>query len=94
MSDAIQQIRAALDSGRLTVNRMDDGTAVVLDIEGEQLMTLNGSAVTLLDAISSRADSEKALAEALVDAYEVDIERAERDASDFLTALDRSLSRD
>ena len=92
MSDPIQQIRAALDSGRLTVNRMDDGTAVVLDVEGEQLMTLNATGLRILDWIEEDVESVKQLTEMLVGSYSVSVERARHDLDGFLKKLSNALT--
>ena len=87
MSDPIQQIRAALESGRLTVNRMDDGTAVVLDIEGEQLMTLNATALCLVGWISDGESSVRDLSGRLVEKYQVEQPRAQEDVTGFVDKL-------
>ncbi len=86
-TDLLDRIRAALDSGRLTVNALDDGSGVLLDLDGEQLLTLNHSAMQLVQNIESGALDLTALATALTERFEVDPERARRDAAAFIERL-------
>ena len=53
--DPIKKIRGALESGRLTINALDDGSGVLLDIDGEQLLTLNRTGMRLVQAIDEGA---------------------------------------
>jgi hypothetical protein len=87
MTAAIEQIRCALDRQRLTVNRLDDGTAVLLDIEGEKLMTLNATALRVIDGICDGLDTTDALGHRLTEVYEVEFERAAQDASALVDRL-------
>jgi len=81
---AIADIRRALDSGRLTVNPLDDGGGVVLDIDGEQLMTLNPSGMCLVRALEAGAADAGTLRDALCRDFEVEPARAEADAGAFV----------
>lgn len=84
---AIGALATALHSERLTINGLDDGSGVLLDVEKEQLMTLNPSAMTLVRAVEQGARTESALAEALVAQFAIDPARAEQDARGFMTGI-------
>lgn len=82
--DPIRKIRGALTSGRLTINALDDGSGVLLDVEGEQLLTLNRTGMRLVQAIEDGAEAVEALRDVLLAEFEVDAERAEADARAFV----------
>jgi len=86
-TELLDRIRTALDSGRLTVNALDDGSGVLLDLDGEQLLTLNPSAMHLVRSVESGAGDIDALASALTERFEVDAERARADAAGFIERL-------
>ena len=88
---ALSALSAALHSERLTINALDDGSGVVLDVEKEQLMTLNPSAMVLMEAIHAGARSEPSLVTALTRQFEIDPERAEQDTRTFLSSIARVL---
>jgi hypothetical protein len=90
-TELLERIRAALNSGRLTVNTLDDGSGVLLDLDGEQLLTLNSSALHLVCSVESGAADIDALATALTERFEVDEERAWADAAGFVEGLAAAL---
>lgn len=85
--EPLNRIAQALESGRLTVNALDDGSGVLLDLDGEQLLTLNGSAMLLIRAIESGARDADVLAEALMARYAVEPATASADAAVFVDRL-------
>lgn len=89
---SIDLIRKALEQGRATVNPLDDGTGVVVDIAGEQLLTLNATGVVLMQVLESGTVSEQALASALTARYEVDHDRALTDSRAFVERVSTTLS--
>lgn len=89
--DPIGTIRDALESGRLTINALDDGSGVLLDIDGEQLLTLNRTGMRLVQAIDEGADSVEALRDMLLEEFEVEADRAEADAQAFVGEVARAL---
>lgn len=92
MSDEqIDRIREALDAGRLTINALEDGSGVLLDVEGEQLLTLNATGMRLIQAIADRAASAEELGARLASAYDVTPDRAEADARVFLDHVVKAL---
>ena len=90
-ADPIKSIRGALESGRLTINALDDGSGVLLDIDGEQLLTLNRTGMRLVQAIDEGAASVDALRDMLLTEFEVEAERAEADARAFVEEVAEAL---
>ncbi|MDX1625619.1 MAG: PqqD family protein [Wenzhouxiangellaceae bacterium] len=84
---AIDAIRRGLRDGRLSINALDDGSGVLLDIEGEQLLTLNRTGLLLIQAVEGGADDVAELGAVLTAEFEVEPERAERDAEGFLDTV-------
>ncbi len=86
-TELLDRIRSALDSGRLTVNALDDGSGVLLDLDGEQLLTLNHSAMHLVQSIQSGCGDPDALSKVLTDRFDVDLEQARADTAGFIEQL-------
>lgn len=89
--DPIKTIRDALESGRLTINALDDGSGVLLDIDGEQLLTLNRTGMRLVQAIDEGAAGVDALRDMLQAEFEVEADRAEADARAFVEEVAEAL---
>ena len=89
--EPITTIRGALESGRLTINALDDGSGVLLDIDGEQLLTLNRTGMRLVQAIDEGASSVEALRDMLVKEFDVEAERAQVDARAFVGEVAEAL---
>ena len=90
-NEAIARIRDALESGRLMINALDDGSGVLLDIDGEQLMTLNAAGMHLVRGIERGAQDVASLGGLLCERFEVEPERAETDAGAFLAEVAAAL---
>ena len=92
MSDEhIDQIRHALEAERLTINALDDGSGVLLDVEGEQLLTLNATGMRLIRAIADHAASAEELGARMASEYDVTPDRAEADVRMFIDHVARAL---
>jgi len=91
MGHAIEQVRNALLAERLTINALDDGSGVLLDIEGEQLMTLNPSGMLLIVALRHGAETYAQLGASLASVYEVESARAVADAETIVTRIAEAL---
>ena len=89
---AISTLIAALRDGRLTINALDDGSGVLLDLEREQLMTLNTTGMVLVQAIERGAASPAELVATLVQQFEVPAETAGNDLDAFLRELHTALA--
>ena len=84
MTNPTKSIAKAIDAERLTVNRLDDGTAVLLDKDGEELMSLNEAGRRLIDWIDEGADTLPDLVDRMMDFYEVERDVAHDDAKGFV----------
>lgn len=87
----IDSIRTALDSGRVTINALDDGSGVLLDVEGEQLLTLNRTGMFLVQSIERGSATVEDLGAGLAERYEVDVDRAVADVEHFVAEVAESL---
>lgn len=84
---AIERIAAALDDKRLTINALDDGSGVVLDVDGERMLTANATGIRIVQAIANGASQPHAIAARLSEAFEVDEDRARDDVCSFVTTV-------
>lgn len=89
--EPIDTIRDALESGRLTINALDDGSGVLLDIDGEQLLTLNRTGMRLIQTIDDGAATIEVLRDMLLNEFEVEPGRAESDARAFVEDVAEAL---
>ena len=87
----IEKIGAALTSGRLSINRLDDGSGVVLDVEREQLVSMNRTGLMIIQAIADGARGEAAIAAWLSQQFSIDLSRARHDLTAFTQRLATAL---
>jgi hypothetical protein len=83
----VKRLATALRGGDLAWARLEDGTAVIVDARGQNVLTLNETGLLLVDALRQGAASEEDLAATLVRSYEVDAATAAADARAFLERL-------
>lgn len=83
----VRQIAEALAAGRLTINRLDDGSGVVLDTRKEQLLSMNRTGLMIIEAIAEGLTAESAIAEHLGERFQIDEQRARRDLRQFTRQL-------
>jgi len=88
---SLEIVQKALHGGRLTVNPLDDGSGVVMDVDGEQLMTMNASALAIVILINEGAESMEQVVRGLTASFDVDAARAGLDVEHFLNRMARSL---
>jgi len=84
MDRRIDLIAKALAKKRLTINPLDDGSGVVLDVEGEKLLTMNATGMTIIQAIEDGAHSVGAIARVVTSVFEVDDAAADQDVHAFV----------
>ncbi|HET7931040.1 MAG TPA: PqqD family protein [Rhodanobacteraceae bacterium] len=65
---------------------LPDGSAVMLDLHGESVLTFNGTAAFML-ACLREGDGEAAIAEKVMRKYAVDAATVEADVTDFVVEL-------
>ncbi len=76
-----------LSEGELCLTEMGDGSGVILDLEGHQVLTLNASGVVLVNAIASGVLGLEDLVSVLRARFHVDRDTAEHDVQEFLEEL-------
>ncbi len=81
---AVEVVREALCSGRLTINPLDDGSGVVLDVDGEQLLTMNPTGLQIMTAIDAGAESIDEITSAITGQFEVGPDQARSDGEEFI----------
>lgn len=89
--NSIETIANLFKSGRLSCTALADRTGVLLRLDGLEVLSLNETALFLVQAMQEGAASEAALVARLVDAFEVDETTAERDVRAFTQLLATSL---
>jgi hypothetical protein len=83
----LAEIRAFLLSDRVTRTGLEDGSGVVLDIQGLAVYSLNETGMFLVEALCEGATDADALAARLVADFEVDEATARADVAEFIAEL-------
>jgi len=76
-----------LRDGDLCLTELGDGSGVILDLDGHQVLTLNASGVVLVGAIAAGTLAIDDLVKILREQFDVDEILAERDVQAFLEEL-------
>ena len=88
---SLPDIAAALRAERYSHHRLSDGSGVLLDLQGTEVLALNETSETLLTTIESGAVSTAELVARLVARFEVEAEEAARDVETFVSELSECL---
>jgi len=84
----IDRLRGLLGSERINITRLADGSAVVLDLSGTQVLTLNRTGAYLVDQLLvHQASDEQAMVQAMINRFEVEPTVAAADVAEFLAQL-------
>lgn len=89
--DAIARIATALDDKRLTINALDDGSGVVLDVDGERMLTANATGIAVVRAIAEGHRSAPAVANAIAERFDVTQRQALEDVTEFVRSISNGL---
>ena len=87
----ISEVAAALNSDRVLLKALADGSGVLLDLDGSQVLSLNDSGMCIVRHIVGGLETSEQLVEALTSEYEVDAETARRDIDSLLVGLHSEL---
>ncbi len=87
----LERAAAALRSERLSYSSLSDGSGVILDMNGLQVLTLNPTGAVLIDAIRSGVIDETNLVRRITSEFNVDEARAQADIASFLDQLQTCL---
>ena len=88
---SIETLRESLSEGRLTISALDDGTGVVLDVEGEQLLEMNATGLAMMQAIADGAENEDAVVERVVEKFDAPVERVREDVRAFVVDVSKAV---
>lgn len=88
----IEDLKPLLESDQLTFTAMADGTAVLLDLDGHQVLSLNTTGALIVRELYAGAANAHDLAAHVMKAFDIDQATAERDVAEFLTQLRALLS--
>jgi hypothetical protein len=94
--DLIARLSTRLADDALGLTELEDGSGVLLDISGHQVLALNDTAMFVLNRLRSDAPPHDidTLANAISAEFEITPETARSDAESFLGQLDRLLAQD
>ncbi len=87
--ERITELAQLLNSEDLTHTKLADDSGVILDVETQQVFSLNESAMFLVEAVHQGATSNAELVRALVAEFEVDEASARSDVEAFVETLAR-----
>lgn len=87
----LNKLAAALRSDDCSMTELPDGTAVLMDLGSESVLTLNETAACMLASAREGLD-EEAIVARVVERYDVDEATARADLSEFLRSLANSLA--
>jgi len=92
MSDVVSDdLIDRLRNGDAGPTVLPDGSGVMLDFDGHQVLSLSKTGVSLVQQILSGVHSVDALARGLEERFDVSFEQAREDTAAFLEQLTRSL---
>ena len=83
----LKEIASALRSDRLSYSSLTDGSGVILDMGGLQILTLNSTGSFLVQSLLAGNVDEAGLLESLMAEFEIDEIRAGADVQEFLERL-------
>ena len=90
---SIENLAQGLAEGRLTISALDDGSGVVLDVEGEQLLEMNASGLAMMQAIADGAKTEQEVAEVVAGRFDAPRDQVLADVRGFVSDVAESLTR-
>jgi hypothetical protein len=93
LQQTIDALQRALRSGELTLSTLEHAGGVLLHAPSEQLVTLNETGCTILHRLEQGPATPDDVVEAVLAAFEVRREAAERDCHAFLQRLHDVLQR-
>ncbi|MBI4913936.1 MAG: PqqD family protein [Acidobacteria bacterium] len=87
----LAKLAAILASERCSHASLADGTGVLLDIHGEQILALNATGEVLVGALLEGVTEAGLLAERLTQRFAVEPGQAREDAAEFMAGLEARL---
>ena len=87
----MKKLHELLSSERLTETTLDEGGGVLLDLEGQQILSLNEVGMKIVRMLRSEPLSLDELAQRLTETYGIDAETAAKDVGLFIQRLSEFL---
>jgi len=87
----MKKLHELLSSERLTETALDEGGGVLLDLEGQQILSLNAVGMKIVRMLRSDPLSQDDLAQRIAEAYGIDVETAAQDVGLFIQRLSQFL---
>lgn len=87
-----ERLRRALRSANLALTRLSDGTGVLLDMEGLEVLSLNATAMFVVDRLAVSEEDFDAIARGLAVRFRVGADEAACDVERFLKELTKALA--
>lgn len=85
----INNLKLAISSPSLTITKLSDGTSVLLDIEGNQVLSFNQTGAYIIDCLYNDMDSIEDISSALSSEFDISPDEAKRDIQDFISELSK-----
>lgn len=87
----MNKLHELLNSERLTETALGEGGGVLLDLEGQQILSLNGVGLEIVHMLRREAMSQAELAAHITQAYGIDEDTAAGDVALFIERLSQFL---
>lgn len=87
----VEQLREHLQQGGIELTELSDGTSVLLDLAGHQVLALNKAGTLLSRTLLAPGSDKDDLLGALTDAFQVEADIAKADVDEFLNTLAATL---
>ena len=88
---AVAALGGALAAGTLTISALEDGSGVVIDINGEQLLEMNATGLAMMEAIADGQTDPDAVCTQVAERFDAPVERVRGDFSTFVGEVCRSV---
>jgi hypothetical protein len=83
----MKKLHELLSSERLTETVLNEGGGVLLDLEGQQILSLNEVGMEIVRMLRGESLTQADLAQRLAEAYGIDEETAAKDVGSFIQRL-------
>jgi len=90
--DPVTTLRRSLSDKGVELTRLADGSGVLLDLSGHQVLTLNETAAFISGLLLDSETDLEGISAKLADAYEVDLKTAKEDVTELLRILTERLA--
>ena len=83
----MNKLHELLSSGQLTETALNEGGGVLLDLEGQQILSMNEVGMKIVRMLRSESLTQADLVQRLTEAYGIDEETAAKDVGSFIQRL-------